>query len=70
MPATQSRVPPKLKAGIAALMIAIGGGYATYTHIDGETTALLRNQYGGCQDCDGHGRVLREQLQARRHALH
>lgn len=42
---TQSKVPPQLKAGIAALMIAIGGGYATYTHIDGETTALLRNQY-------------------------
>lgn len=42
---TQSKVPPQLKAGIAALAIAIGGGYATYTHIDGETTALLRNQY-------------------------
>lgn len=26
-------------------MIALGGGYAAYTHIDGETTALLRNQY-------------------------
>ena len=26
-------------------MIALGGGYATYTHIDGETSALLRNQY-------------------------
>lgn len=43
--ATQSKVPPQLKAGIAALMIALGGGYAAYTHIDGETTALLRNQY-------------------------
>ena len=43
--ATQSRVPPQLKAGIAALMIAMGGGYAAYTQIDGETTALLRNQY-------------------------
>ena len=42
---TQSRVPPQLKAGIAALMIAMGGGYAAYTQINGETTALLRNQY-------------------------
>lgn len=42
---TQSKVPTQLKAGIAALMIALGGGYAAYTHIDGETTALLRNQY-------------------------
>lgn len=42
---TQSKVPAQLKAGIAALMIALGGGYAAYTHIDGETTALLRNQY-------------------------
>ena len=42
---TQSKVPTQLKAGIAALMIAMGGGYAAYTHIDGETTALLRNQY-------------------------
>ena len=41
----QSKVPTQLKAGIAALMIALGGGYAAYTHIDGETTALLRNQY-------------------------
>ena len=41
----QSKVPTQLKAGIAALMIAMGGGYAAYTHIDGETTALLRNQY-------------------------
>lgn len=40
-----SKVPPQLRAGIAALMIALGGGYAAYTHIDGETTALLRNQY-------------------------
>lgn len=40
-----NKVPPQLRAGIAALMIVIGGGYATYTHIDGETTALLRNQY-------------------------
>ena len=43
--ATQSRVPPQLKAGIAALMIAMGGGYAAYTTIDRDTTALLRNQY-------------------------
>lgn len=42
---TQSKVPTQLKAGIAALMIALGGGYAAYTHLDGETTALLRNQY-------------------------
>lgn len=42
---TQSKVPTQLKAGIAALTIALGGGYAAYTHIDGETTALLRNQY-------------------------
>lgn len=41
----QSKVPAQLKAGIAALMIAMGGGYAAYTHIDGETQALLRNQY-------------------------
>lgn len=45
MTTTQSKVPTQLKAGIAALMIAMGGGYAAYTHIDGETTALLRNQY-------------------------
>lgn len=45
MTTTQSKVPAQLKAGIAALMIALGGGYAAYTHIDGETTALLRNQY-------------------------
>ena len=45
MPATQSRVPPQLKAGIAALMIAMGGGYAVYTTIDRDTTELLRNQY-------------------------
>ena len=43
--ATQSRVPPQLKAGIAALMIAMGGGYAAYTTIDRDTTELLRNQY-------------------------
>ena len=42
---TQSKVPTQLKAGIAALMIAMGGGYVAYTQIDGETTALLRNQY-------------------------
>lgn len=42
---TQSKVPTQLKAGIAALMIALGGGYAAYTHIGGETSALLRNQY-------------------------
>lgn len=45
MTTTQSKVPTQLKAGIAALMIAMGGGYAAYTQIDGETTALLRNQY-------------------------
>ena len=45
MPATQSRVPPQLKAGIAALMIAMGGGYAVYTTIDRDTTELLRHQY-------------------------
>ena len=43
--ATQSKVPPQLKAGIAALMIAMGGGYAAYTTIDRDTTELLRNQY-------------------------
>ena len=43
--ATQSKVPTQLKAGIAALMIAMGGGYAAYTTINSETTALLRNQY-------------------------
>lgn len=41
----QSKVPTQLKAGIAALMIAMGGGYAAYTTINSETTALLRNQY-------------------------
>ena len=40
-----SKVPPQLRAGIAALMIALGGGYATYTQIDRDTTELLRNQY-------------------------
>lgn len=43
--ATQSKVPPQLKAGIVALMIAMGGGYAAYTTIDRDTTELLRNQY-------------------------
>lgn len=42
---TQSKVPTQLKAGIAALMIAMGGGYAAYTTIDRDTTELLRNQY-------------------------
>ena len=45
MTTTQSKVPAQLKAGIAALMIAMGGGYAAYTTIDRDTTALLRNQY-------------------------
>ena len=40
-----SKVPPQLRAGIAALMIALGGGYASYTQIDRDTTELLRNQY-------------------------
>ena len=40
-----SKVPPQLRAGIAALMIALGGGYAAYTQIDRDTTELLRNQY-------------------------
>jgi len=45
MMATKSKVPPGLKAGIAALLIATGGGYATYTHVDGQTQEMLRNQY-------------------------
>ncbi len=40
-----TKVPPKLRAGILAVLVASGGGYAAYTHIDGETAALLRNQY-------------------------
>ena len=40
-----SKVPPQLRAGIAALMIALGGGYTAYTQIDRDTTELLRNQY-------------------------
>ena len=40
-----SKVPPQLRAGIAALMIALGGGYAAYTQIDRDTIELLRNQY-------------------------
>lgn len=42
---TKSKVPASLKAGIAALLIATGGGYATYTHVDGQTQEMLRNQY-------------------------
>ena len=41
----KSKVPHQLKSGIVALFIAMGGGYAAYTHIDGSTTELLRNQY-------------------------
>ena len=40
-----NKVPPKLRAGILAVLVASGGGYAAYTHIDGETAPLLRNQY-------------------------
>ena len=40
-----TKVPPKLRAGILAVLVASGGGYAAYTHIDGETASLLRNQY-------------------------
>ena len=40
-----SKVPTQLKAGIAALMIAMGGGYTAYTHIEGETAAMLRHEY-------------------------
>lgn len=40
-----TKVPPKLRAGILAVLVASGGGYAAYTQINGETTALLRNQY-------------------------
>ena len=40
-----TKVTPKLRAGILAVLVASGGGYAAYTQIDGETTALLRNQY-------------------------
>ena len=40
-----TKVPPKLRAGILAVLVASGGGYAALSHIDGETTSLLRNQY-------------------------
>ena len=40
-----NKVPPKLRAGILAVLVASGGGYAAYTNIDGETASLLRNQY-------------------------
>ena len=40
-----TKVPPKLRAGILAVLVASGGGYAAYTNIDGETASLLRNQY-------------------------
>jgi lysozyme len=40
-----TKVPPKLRAGILAVLVASGGGYAAFSHIDGETTSLLRNQY-------------------------
>lgn len=40
-----TKIPPKLRAGILAVLVASGGGYATFSHIDGETTSLLRNQY-------------------------
>ena len=40
-----SKVPPKLRAGILAVLVASGGGYAALSHIDGETASLLRNQY-------------------------
>lgn len=40
-----TKVPPKLRAGILAVLVTSGGGYAAFSHIDGETTSLLRNQY-------------------------
>lgn len=43
--APPSAVPPSLRAGIAALMIALGGGYAAYIKIDRDTTELLRHEY-------------------------
>ncbi len=39
-----SKVPPKLRAGIAAVLIA-GGGGAAYTYIDRNTSELLRHEY-------------------------
>jgi lysozyme len=45
MSTAPSKVPPHLRAGIAALMIAMGGGGAAYMHADRETQALLQNQY-------------------------
>ena len=40
-----TKVPSQLRAGIAALFIAMGGGYATYAHIDNEAAAMTRNAY-------------------------
>lgn len=40
-----SKVPSQLKAGIAAVLIASGGGYAAYTRIDADTQEMLRSQY-------------------------
>lgn len=40
-----TKVPPKLRAGILAVLVASGGGYAAFSHIDGETKSLLRDQY-------------------------
>lgn len=40
-----SKVPTQLRAAIAAVLIATTGGYATYTHVNGQTQEMLRNQY-------------------------
>lgn len=45
MATTKSKVAPQLRAAIAAVLIATTGGYATYTHVDGQTQEMLRNQY-------------------------
>lgn len=39
-----SKVPTKLRSGIAAVLIA-GGGGAAYTYIDRNTSELLRHEY-------------------------
>lgn len=42
---SQSKIPAPLRAGIAALMILAGGGYAAYTQVDRETGAMLHHEY-------------------------
>lgn len=41
----KSKIPSSLRAGLAALLIATTGGYATYTYVDGQAQEVTRNQY-------------------------